>query len=48
MKRWKFSPGQCAYALHRTDTGTPVGDACKEMYAHFRGSGRDASQVFVP
>ena len=31
MKRSKFSDEQIAYALRQTDSGTPVGDVCRQI-----------------
>jgi putative transposase len=31
MKRWKFSEEQIAYALRQADSGTPVGDVCRQL-----------------
>jgi putative transposase len=31
MKRSKFSEEQIAYALRQADTGTPVGDVCRQV-----------------
>ena len=31
MKRSRFSEEQIAYALRQADTGTPVGDVCRQV-----------------
>jgi putative transposase len=31
MKRSKFSEGQVAYALRQAESGTPVGDVCRQL-----------------
>ena len=31
MKRSKFSEEQVAYALRQVETGTPVGDVCRQL-----------------
>jgi putative transposase len=31
MKRQKFSEEQVAYALRQAESGTPVGDACRQL-----------------
>ena len=31
MKRSKFSEEQVAYALRQAESGTPVGDACRQL-----------------
>ena len=31
MKRSKFTEEQIAYALRQADTGTPVGDVCRQV-----------------
>ena len=31
MKKSKFSEEQIAYALRQADTGTPVGDVCRQL-----------------
>ena len=31
MKKSKFSEEQIAYALRQADTGTPVGDVCRQV-----------------
>jgi len=31
MKRSRFSEEQVAYALRQTESGTPVGDVCRQL-----------------
>jgi len=31
MKRSEFSEAQVAYALRQAETGTPVGDVCRQL-----------------
>jgi Transposase len=49
MKKSKFTEEQIAYALRQADTGTPVGDVCRQVGVSKRPStsGRRSSRTSV-